>query len=91
MESVGSASAEETSSWLNISSTWRGTKGGVFSKMRSRRASPSSMVLCVNEPPAVMSSCRADSLLNPNQKCCNNTWLGIDKSRSERVRIENLS
>ena len=63
----------------------------MFSRIRSRRASPSSVVLCVNEPPPVMSSCRADSLLCPNKKCCNNTWLGIDKSGSERVRIENWS
>ena len=91
MESVGSASAEETSSWLNISSTWRGTKGGVFSKMRSRRASPSLIVLCVNEPPTVMSSCRADSLLSPSQKCCNSTWLGIDKSGPNLDRIEKQS
>jgi len=59
--------------------------------MRSRRACPSSVVLCVNERPIVMSSCRADSLLSPNKKCYNNTWLGIDKSGPECVRIENLS
>jgi hypothetical protein len=65
--------------------------GGVFSRMRSRRASPSSVVLCVNKPPAAMSSCRVDSLLRPNQKCYSNTWFGIDKSGTERDRIENLS
>ena len=91
MGNVCSASAEETSSWLNIDCTRRGSKGGVFSKIRSKRASPSLVVLCVNERPTVMSSCRADSLLSPNQKCCNNTWLGIDKSGPENVRIENLS
>ena len=53
--------------------------------------SPSAMVLWLNEPPAATSSCRADSLLRPNQKCYNNTWLGIDKSGPERVRIENMS
>jgi hypothetical protein len=36
-------------------------------------------------------SCIADSLLSPNQKCCNNTWLGIDKLGLERVRIEEQS
>ena len=34
---------------------------------------------------------RADSLLSPNKKCWNNTWLGIDKSGLECVRIENWS
>jgi hypothetical protein len=47
---VGSALAEDTSSWLGIGSTWRGSKGGVLSRMRSKRASPSSVVLWVNEP-----------------------------------------
>ena len=88
---IGSAMAEETSSWLDMGSTRRGSKGGVFSKMLSRRASPSLVVLCLNEPSTVMSSCRADSLLSPNQKCCNNTWMGIDKSGPERVKIENRS
>ena len=91
MESVGSASAEECSSWLNIGSTRRCSNGGVFSKMRSRRASPSSVVWCVNEPPIVMSSCRADSLLSPSQKCYNSTWFGIDKSGPNLVRIEKWS
>ena len=63
----------------------------MFSRMRSRRASPSSVVLRVNEPPAVMSSCRADSLLSPSQKCYNNTWFGIDKSRPDLDRIEKWS
>jgi len=67
---MGSALAEETSSWLDSGSTWRGSSGGVFSRMRSRRASPSAMVLWVNEPLAAMSSYRADSLLIPNHKCC---------------------
>jgi hypothetical protein len=47
---VGLALAEDTSSWFGIGSTWRGSKGGVFSRMRSKRASPSSVVLWVNEP-----------------------------------------
>jgi hypothetical protein len=59
--------------------------------MRSRRASPSAVVLWVNEPPAAISSCRADSLLSPNQKCCKSTWLGIDKFGPDLVKIENLS
>ena len=67
-----------------------GSKGGVFSRMRSRRA-PFSMVLWVNEPSAAMSSCRADSLLRPKQKCCNNMWFGIDKSGPECDRSENLA
>ena len=88
---MGLASAVEASSCLNTDSTRRGSKGGVFSRMRSRRASPSYVVLCMNNPPTVMSRCRADSLLRPNQKCYNNTWLGIDKSRPDLVKIENLS
>ena len=59
--------------------------------MRSRRASSSAMVLWVNEPPVAMSSYRVDSFLRPNQKCCTSTWLGIDKSGSDLVKIENLS
>jgi hypothetical protein len=66
MDSMGSTSAEETSSWLRSGSTWRGYSRGVFSIMRSRRASPSAVVLCVNEPPVAMSSYKADSLLSPN-------------------------
>ena len=88
MESVGSASAEETSSWLSLGYTWRGSSGGLFSRIRSRRASPSTVVLWVKEPPAVISSCRVDSLLRPSQKCCNSTCLGIDKSRPDLGRIE---
>jgi hypothetical protein len=41
----------------------------VFSRIRSRRASPLVVVLCVKDPPAAITSCRADSLLSPNQKC----------------------
>ena len=86
-----SASAEETSSKHGSSSTRRGSKGGVFSRMRSSRASPSSAVLYVNDPPANVSSIMADSLLSPNQKCCNSTWLGIDKSGLDLVKVVNLS
>jgi hypothetical protein len=46
------------------------------------------MVLWVNDPPAAISSCRTDSLLRPNQKCCNSTWFGIDKSGIDLDRIE---
>ena len=51
------------------------------------------LLLCflVNEPTTVISSYRADSLLRPNQKCCNNTWFGIDKSGPDHVKNENLS
>jgi hypothetical protein len=41
----------------------------VFSIIRSRRASPSEVVLHMNDPPVVISSCWADSLLSPTQKC----------------------
>ena len=88
---MGSALAKETSSWFSSGSTRRGSYGGVFSRMRYRRASPSAVVLWVNKPPVAMSSCRADSLLSPNQKCYKSTWLGIDKSRLDLVKIENLS
>ena len=48
------------------------------------------MVLWVNEPLAAMSSCRVDSLLSPNQKCCKSTWLVIDMSGLDLVKIDNL-
>ena len=63
---VGLASAEETSACLGSGSTQRGSSGGVFSRMWSRRASPSAMVLWVNEPPTAISSYRTDSMLSPN-------------------------
>jgi len=91
MRDMGLASVEETSTWLDLDSTQRGSRGRVFSRMQSKRASPSVVVLCVNEPLAVISSCRVDSLLRPSQKCCNNTWFGIDKSGLECVRFENMS
>jgi len=59
--------------------------------MWSRRVSPSTMVLWVNKPLVAISSCRANSLLIPNQKCYKSTWLGIDKSGPNLVKIENLS
>ena len=55
------------------------------------RASPSAMVLLVEEPPTAISSCRADSLISPSKKCCNSTWLGIDKSGPDLDRIEKRS
>ena len=88
---MGSTSAKETSSWLGSGSTRRGSSGGVFSRMRSRRASPSAMVLWVNEPSVAISSYRADSLLSPNQKCYKSTCLGTDKSVPDLIKIENLS
>jgi hypothetical protein len=67
------------------------SSGEVFSRMWSRRPSPSAVVLWVKEPPAAILSCRVDSLLRPSQKCCNNTWLGIDKFWLDLDRIEKLS
>ena len=91
MGSISLALVKETSSWLDSGSTRRGSWGQVFSRMRSSNASPSAMVLWLNEPLAAISSCRADSLLRPNQKCCNSTWFGIDKSGLECARSENLA
>ena len=86
-----SASAEETFSWLGSGSTRRGSSRGVFSRIQSRRASPSAVVSWVKEPPTAISSCRADSLLRPCQKCYNSTWLGIDKSGPNLDRIKKWS
>ena len=91
MGGISLALAEETSSWLDSGSTRRGSRGGVFSRMWSSNASPSAMVLWLNKPSAAISSCRVDSLLRPNQKCCNSTWFGIDKSGLECARSENLA
>ena len=69
---IGPRSVESTngtSSWLEDPTAERIFVKDVFSRIRSKRASPSAVVLCVNDPPAEMSSCRADSLLSPNQKC----------------------
>ena len=73
---MGSASAKETSSWLGLGSTWRGSSKGVFSRMWSRRASPSDVDLWVNKTPAAISSYRVDSLLSPNHKCCKKHKVG---------------
>ena len=80
-------STEETSSWLDSGSTRRGSRGGVFSRMQSKRAPPT-VILWLKDPPAAKSSYRADSLLRPNQKCCNNTWSSIDKAGLECAKIE---
>ena len=69
---IGPGSVESTngtSSWLEDSNARRVSVKDVFSRIRSKRAFPSAVVLCVNDPLAEMSSCRADSLLSPNQKC----------------------
>ena len=80
-----------TSLWLEDSAAGRVSVKDVFSRIRYRRASPSAVVLWVNDPPAEMSSCRVDSLLSPNQKCWSNTWSGIDKSGPACVSCENLA
>ena len=54
-------STNRTSSWLEDSAVGRVSVKDVSSRIRSRRASPSVVVLWVNDPPAEMSSCRADS------------------------------
>ena len=59
-------STNGTSSWLENSAAGGVSVKDVYSRIRSRRASPSAVVLWVNDPPAEMSSCRADSLLSPN-------------------------
>ena len=77
--------------WLENFAVGRVSVKDVFSRIRSRRASPSAVVLWVNEPPTEMTSCRADSLLSPNLKCWSNTWSGIDKSGPTCVSCENLA
>ena len=84
---MDSDSAKEISSWLDLGSTRRGSRGGVFTRMQSKRAPPT-VILWLKDPPAAKSSYRADSLPRPNQKCCNNTWFGVDKSGLECVKIE---
>ena len=82
-------STNGTSTWLEDSAAGRVSVKDVFSRIRSRRASPSAVVLWVNKPPAEMPSCMVDSLLIPNQKCWSNTWLGIDKFGPACVSCEN--
>jgi hypothetical protein len=72
MGGIGSALAKETSSWLDSSCTRSFSMERVFHRMRSRSASLSAMVLWSKDPPVVISSYRADSLLRSNKKCCNN-------------------
>jgi len=64
-----SDSISGTSSQLEGSTNGRVSVKEVFSRIRSRRACPSEVVLHMNDPPAVISSCCADSLLSPTQKC----------------------
>ena len=59
-------STNETSPWLEDPVAERVSVKDVFSRIRSKRASPSAVVLCVNDPPTVISSCRVDSLLSHN-------------------------
>ena len=59
-------STNETSSWFEDPAPGRVSVKDVFSRIRSKRASPSVVALCVNDPPMAISSCRADSLLSPN-------------------------
>ena len=54
-------STNGTSSWLEDSAVGRVSVKDVSSRIRSKRASPSVVVLWVNDPPTEMSSCRADS------------------------------
>ena len=62
-------STSKTSSWLEDPAAGRVSVKDVFSRIRSKRASASALVLCLNDPHAVISSCRADFLLSPNHKC----------------------
>ena len=59
-------STSKTSSWLEDPAAERVSVKDVFSRIRSKRASPSVVVLCVNDRPAVISSYREYSLLSPN-------------------------
>jgi len=64
MGGIGSASTEETFSWLDSGSTLRVTK---------ERCDLEALLLLLwflwlKDPPAAISSCREDFLLEPNQK-----------------------
>ena len=63
MGGIGLALAKETSSWLDLGSTQRSSRGGVFSRMRSSNASPSAMVMWSKDPLVAISSNRTYSLL----------------------------
>ena len=58
-----------------------------FSKRKSKITLPS----VGNEPPAAMSSLRADSMPKPKQKMFNDTSSGRDKSRIDAKRRKNLA
>ena len=62
-----------------------------FPKKLSKIALPSTGVRCANEPPAVKSSLRADSVSKPEQKMFNDTSSGIDKSGLDTKRHKNLA
>ena len=83
--------AEETSSWLDSGSARRGLLESEFSRLWSRSASPSAKVLWSKDPPVMISSYRADSLLRLDQKCYNSIWSSIDKARLECAQIGNSS
>ena len=62
-----------------------------FSKKLSKIPLPSTGVVCANEPPAAMSSFRADFMSKPEQKMFNDTSSGIDKSGLDAKRRKNLA
>ena len=62
-----------------------------FSKKLSKIPLPSAGVVCANEPLAVKSSFRADSMSKLEQKMFNDTSSGIDKSRLDAKRRKNLA
>ena len=62
-----------------------------FPKKLFKIALPSTGVRCANEPPAVKSSLRADSMSKPEQKMFNDTSSGIDKSGLDAKRHKNLA
>jgi hypothetical protein len=64
---------------------------GVFSRIFSRMAFPSLMVLCKNEPLKVMSRRRASSLRRPRWKWCKRMLLGKERFGSKLVRLMNLA
>ena len=63
----------------------------MVSRIFSRMAFPSLMVLCENERPEDMSRWRAASLLRPRWKWCNRMWLGKERFGPELIRLMNLA
>ena len=90
-----SDSIVERLSWLDADSFRRGSPWSVgkeeFPKKLSKIALPSTGVRCAKEPPAAMSSLRADSMSKPEQKMFNDTSLGIDKSGLDAKSRKNLA